>query len=683
MNLRMKKLASGLKLPCLLIACLALVACGEERSTNAGEVEVEEYSGDAGPDYIDSSDDVEETQFCASNDDCSFGMACVGGLCVDLSVGDGEAIGCVQDTDCPSGFECAESSGICVESTPEVSEPAEGDSCFDGQWRKCGTKLGACEYGQEFCVDGVWSGVCEGGVGPSEEICNGLDDDCDGVVPADELDLDQDGVSACEGDCDDSSAAIVPGASDICNGIDDDCDGSVDEDGSLSCEDGVFCNGTETCGGGACLAGEPVVCPDSGDQCQVAQCDEAARACGNIAAIDGSACNDGNLCTINDSCQAGSCSAGLQLDCSGQSDSCNDGVCDPSSGACIAQPAREGSSCEDGLFCTVGDTCSAGSCLGGATRDCSVGVSEPACFDISCNESQNTCDYFDNGSCDPCLAGGPVAVAGVDQEVVPDTVVNLDGTGSYTTSGASMTYSWAVVSRPSGSQAQIQNANQANASLLGDVSGDYQICLTVGDSNDCEASQDCIFLTVKPQVALHIELTWDTGSSDIDIHYRAPFGNWFTNGDDVYYLSMTPDWGGNNRGEPDYDSANDPRLDVDNITGYGPENINQDLLFDNPGATSDSNFYFSVGVHYFCDRTYEAAFWPWESDTFQFSTARIRVYLDGELAYEASQQMSYIDFWEPLDIVVSDNGTRVELYPVAQADGSPWMYTWSDPSCHF
>ena len=64
------------------------------------------------------------------------------------------------------------------------------------------------------------------------------------------------------------------------------------------------------------------------------------------------------------------------------------------------------------------------------------------------HESQNTCDYFDNGSCDPCLAGGPVADAGVDQEVIPDTTVSLDGTGSYTSSGASLTYSWQVVSRP-------------------------------------------------------------------------------------------------------------------------------------------------------------------------------------------------------------------------------------------
>ncbi len=668
----------------LASALLTLSACGEQRGITAGEVEVEQYTGDAGPDYVDgnTSGTSEDEAFCAANDDCAFGMACLDGVCIELNVGQGEEIGCVSDSDCPSGFECADSTGFCVEATPVVSEPTESDACFDGQWRKCGTKLGACEYGQEFCVDGTWSGVCEGGVSPSAEICNGIDDDCDGEIPADEIDADGDGISECAGDCDDTTSLVAPGVSDTCNGIDDDCDGDIDEDGALSCDDGLYCNGVESCGGGTCQPGAAVVCPSTGIDCMASQCDESQRACASVPVADGTVCNDGNLCTLNDTCSAGTCNAGPSVDCSAFVDACNDGACNPANGLCESVPAREGASCEDGLFCTVGDSCSAGSCIGGGTRDCSIGVSEPACFDISCNEIQNTCDYSDNGTCDPCLAGGPVAVAGVDQEVVPDTWVNLDGSGSYTTSGASLTYSWAIASRPSGSQAQIQNAGQANASLLGDVSGDYQICLTVGDSNNCEASQDCIFLTVKPQVALHIELTWDTGESDIDLHYRAPFGNWFTNGDDVYYLSMTPDWGGNNRGQPDSDSSNDPRLDVDNILGYGPENINQDLLFDNPAATADSNFYFSVGVHYFCDRTYSSAFWPWESDSFQVTTARIRVYLDGELAYEASQQMTYIDFWEPLDIIVSDNGTRVDLYPVAQADGSSWMYAWGDPSCH-
>jgi subtilisin-like proprotein convertase family protein len=84
------------------------------------------------------------------------------------------------------------------------------------------------------------------------EICNGVDDDCDGTVDDGILytiyyaDADGDtygdaatAVSTCDGapvgyvtdntDCNDANAAINPGATEICNGIDDDCDGSIDE----------------------------------------------------------------------------------------------------------------------------------------------------------------------------------------------------------------------------------------------------------------------------------------------------------------------------------------------------------------------------------------------------------------------------------------------------------------------
>jgi len=63
----------------------------------------------------------------------------------------------------------------------------------------------------------------------ASEGCNGLDDDCDGVIPADEADADQDGYMICEGDCNDANPAIHPAASEGCNGLDDDCDGVVDE----------------------------------------------------------------------------------------------------------------------------------------------------------------------------------------------------------------------------------------------------------------------------------------------------------------------------------------------------------------------------------------------------------------------------------------------------------------------
>ena len=76
----------------------------------------------------------------------------------------------------------------------------------------------------------------------AEEVCDGVDNDCDGTVPADELDADGDGIAICDGDCDDTNADAYPGAEELCDGIDGDCDGTVSEDDAD--EDGVrVCDG--------------------------------------------------------------------------------------------------------------------------------------------------------------------------------------------------------------------------------------------------------------------------------------------------------------------------------------------------------------------------------------------------------------------------------------------------------
>lgn len=85
--------------------------------------------------------------------------------------------------------------GPCADDAPiegcPCLAPGELASCYEGPSETAG--IGACASGTRTCDEGAW-GPCEGQVLPVDEVCNGIDDDCDG-------DLADDPVLAC-GDCD-------------------------------------------------------------------------------------------------------------------------------------------------------------------------------------------------------------------------------------------------------------------------------------------------------------------------------------------------------------------------------------------------------------------------------------------------------------------------------------------------
>ena len=115
-------------------------------------------------------------------------------------------------------------------------------------------------------------------------------------------DADGDGYGAPE-DCNDNDPTVHPGAAEVCNGVDDDCDGVIDGAAAdAACDDGLFCNGAESCSAGSCVsAGNPCA---AGSVCGNT-CDEPTRSCATPA---GAPCpDDGDACTTDACDGSGQC----------------------------------------------------------------------------------------------------------------------------------------------------------------------------------------------------------------------------------------------------------------------------------------------------------------------------------------------------------------------------------------
>ena len=161
------------------------------------------------------------------------------------------------------------------------------------------------------------------------------------------------------------------------------CEAAIPAFDFAACDDGDPCTENDYCKAGAC-AGSPAACP-SVDACHAGFCDPILG-CQSMPANDGAGCDDGDPCTGSGTCAGGVCHKGGAIDCSFLNGTCSQGVCDPAQG-CIAAPKSNGASCDDNLFCTLGDHCQNGACVGSPNpctqgNPCAVGV---------CNEATKSC----------------------------------------------------------------------------------------------------------------------------------------------------------------------------------------------------------------------------------------------------------------------------------------------------
>jgi len=242
---------------------------------------------------------------------CPTGSACILGRCA-----------CDPSGTCGGGATCCDGT-YCADTT---SDPGNcngcGNQCRPGE---------VCT--QSACACGP---TCDDGIACTEDTCDlgrcihsTLDGDNDGYCNGGCPDAETGAVGECiDGDCDDSAAAVHPGAAEVCNGVDDDCSGAT-ADGASDCPG--RCCGSPTPSCKQCC--NPTQC---GSGLGEWTCDGQCHCGGGGAGID---C-DGTCYTGGRCCQSGDCGPG-SWQCASSSHLCQ---C-PSPGLACGNECRDANAC--------------------------------------------------------------------------------------------------------------------------------------------------------------------------------------------------------------------------------------------------------------------------------------------------------------------------------------------------
>jgi Cys-rich repeat protein len=228
-----------------------------------------------------------------------------------------------------------------------------------------------CATGEQ-CVNGLCDAVCVAQI----ETCNGVDDDCDGIV--------------------DNGCSVVS-----CNSNTDCASGEWCVRGSCEADPSTFDGGSWSCtSNNDCLSGEQCVNGSCEPACvtQTETCNGVDDDCDGI--VDNGCnpsdagsfcrtnleCNPSQVC-VNNTCEIGSGDGGVNL-CTANTDCASGQVC--SSGTCIVDTGADGGA----WVCTTANDCASGEdCINGACEVASLdGGSAPFCrSDLDCDPIHPTC----------------------------------------------------------------------------------------------------------------------------------------------------------------------------------------------------------------------------------------------------------------------------------------------------